>query len=66
MITKKYLGIVALALGLPSTIIAVSIGVWKLIENGYINSYVGIALILGVIINTFYLIIRYANKNSEN
>jgi hypothetical protein len=64
MITKKHLAIVSLALALPSTIIVVSIGIWSLIEKGYLHEYVGVGIILAVIINTFYLIIKYAKKNS--
>jgi hypothetical protein len=66
MITKKHVVIVGLALGLPTTIIAASLGVWSLVESGYFDIYVGLGIILAVIFNTFYLIIRYAKKSSSN
>lgn len=52
--------IMGLAMGLPSTILAVAVMAYKLVEGGYISQWMGLVLVLVVIIYMFFLMIRYA------
>lgn len=49
-----------LAMGLPSTILAVAVMAYKLVEAGLIEQWVGLLIVLVVIVYMFFLMIRYA------
>lgn len=61
-IEKDKLKIVALALSLPSTIIAISVFVFSLTKQKIISDLTGIIIVLLVLINFFYLMMRYVFK----
>ncbi len=54
--------VLGLAVGLPSSILGVFGVVYYLISENIISTYVALALIVTIILYTFYLMIRYANK----
>lgn len=60
--SKKYLAIMGLALALPSSILGVAAFVIYLIDEKIISNTVGIILIVLVIFNIFYLMIRSVSK----
>jgi hypothetical protein len=62
---KNPLVVLGLALGLPTTILFVALGVLELVKAEIISQNVAILIIIAVVANTFYLMIRYAKK-SEN
>lgn len=65
MLQKKYLVVVSLALALPSTILAVCYFIYNLIKKGIINEIFGLIIIVLVILNSFWLMIRYG-RNLKN
>ena len=60
--------IMGLAMGLPSTILAVAVMAFKLVEGGYISQWVALGIVLTVIVYMFFLMIRYAiyKKNKRD
>jgi hypothetical protein len=54
--------IVGLAIGLPSTILGIFFFIYFLIQEKIISTNLGLILIVLVIVNIFYLMIRYAVK----
>ncbi|MBL7665420.1 MAG: hypothetical protein JNM93_09815 [Bacteriovoracaceae bacterium] len=62
---KKNLVILALALGLPSTILGVFILIYQLVQNHVINWTVGLIILLAVIGNTLFLMIKYVIKRKN-
>jgi hypothetical protein len=54
--------ILGLAIGLPSTILGIFFFIYFLIQEKLISTNVGLILIVLVIANIFYLMIRYAVK----
>lgn len=60
--SKKYLMVMGLALGLPSTILGVASFVIYLIDKKIISNTMGLIIIVLVIINVFYLMIRSVSK----
>lgn len=47
-------------MGLPSTILAVAVMAYKLVEADLIEQWVGLLIVLVVIVYMFFLMIRYA------
>lgn len=62
---KKYLMVMGLAMALPSTILGVFAFVYYLIEEKIISNTLGLVLIILVIINVFYLMIRSVTKRKS-
>ena len=54
--------VMALALALPSLILATTISVFFLIEYEKISPEIGISIIVLTVFNTLYLMIRHVNK----
>lgn len=63
---KKLLAIMGLAMALPTTVLAVAYVIYKLIEEGMISSEMGIALLVAVIANFFFLMFRYLRKDRKS
>ena len=59
---RNIVKIVALAVGLPSTILGVFFFIYFLMENKYISTELALILILLFVAHIFYLMIRYAIK----
>lgn len=57
--------VMSLALGLPSITIGIFAIVYELIESGYISQYVGLFIVLLVLFQIFFLLIRSAMKKDE-
>lgn len=55
---KKGLKVLALAMGLPTSILGVAFFVYYLIENKIVSNEIGLLIILAVIFNTFFLIFK--------
>ena len=62
---KNPLLVLGLALGLPSTILGVSLGILYLIKHNFISKNSGIFLIIAVVANTFFLMIKYTKRNED-
>lgn len=62
---KKYLMVMGLAMALPSTILGVSLIVYYLMEQKIISNLAGLVIIVLVIINVFYLMIRSVSKRKS-
>ena len=60
--SKQYSLILALAVGLPSTILGVSYLVYLLMEKQLITPLIGILVIFLVVSSSLYLMVRYAIK----
>lgn len=54
--------IVGLAVGLPSTILAIFFFIYHLIQTKVVSMEIGLSLIILVIAYIFYVMIRYAIK----
>lgn len=54
--------VLGLAIGLPSTILGIFFFIYYLIQEEIISTMLGLTLLVLVIINVFYLMIRYAIK----
>ena len=59
---QKQYTIMALAMGLPSTIIAVAVMASKLVDGRYISEGVGLVIVLLTVVTMFFLMIKYAIK----
>jgi hypothetical protein len=57
--------VLGLALGLPTTILAVALTVFHFVKEGYISQTVGLLIVIAVVINTFYLMLRYSKRNEN-
>ncbi len=62
---KKYLIVMGLALGLPSTLIGVFALLYNLVQAGLISWNVSLVIMVLVSVNTLYLMIRYVNKKKD-
>jgi small-conductance mechanosensitive channel len=62
---KKYMMVMGLALGLPSTILGISLFVYYLMEQKIISHTVGLIIIVLVVVNIFYLMIRSVSKRKS-
>lgn len=62
---KKLLAVMGLALALPTTVLAVAWAVLELIDSGVIGYAGGMAIILAVIVNFFFLMFRHLRKRPE-
>lgn len=62
---KKYWVAMALSLGLPSAILGIFAFVYGLVDKQIITWNTALLIMLAVIINTFYLIIRYARSKKN-
>lgn len=62
---KKYWVAMALSLGLPSAILGIFAFVYSLVDKEIISWNVALIIMLAVIINTFYLILRYARSKKN-
>ncbi len=62
---KKYLAVLALALGLPSTILGLFAVLYQLVQKGVISWNIALSVLILVIINILYLMIRYVNKRKN-
>lgn len=62
---QKQYTIMGLAMGLPSTIIAVAVMASKLVEGGYISESVAFASVIIFVVYMFFLMIRYATKKKD-
>lgn len=65
MKNKKVLTVLALSLGLPTTILGVSYLVYYLIQEKIISSNVGLFILVAVVGNMLYLIIRNAIQKNK-
>jgi hypothetical protein len=63
---KKHLGVLALALGLPSTILGLFGVVYHLVKKGYITWTWALVIMVLVVINSLYLMVRYASIKRKN
>ena len=61
---KKMTIVLGLAMGLPSTILGVSYLFWNLAQKDIISERTAVLLIVLSVINTFYIMIRYASKKT--
>jgi hypothetical protein len=59
---QKQYTIMGLAMGLPSTIIAVAVMASKLVDGGYISESVALGFVILVVVAMFFLMIKYAIK----
>ena len=67
MFETKKLVIVGLALALPGSILGVFLGSYALVEKKIISNKVALLVVVLVVINTFYLMLKYAkNKSKKN
>ena len=62
---QKQYTIMGLAMGLPSTIIAVAVMASKLVDGGFISEGIGLVIVILVVISMFFLMIRYAIKKKD-
>ncbi len=62
---KKYAIVVGLALGLPSTILGVFAILYHLVQENLISWNIALGIIVLVVLNTLYLMIRYVNKRKS-
>jgi hypothetical protein len=62
---KKYIIVLSLALALPTTILAISFLIIKLINIGIISSELGILIIVIVIGSILFNIMKYAKKTKS-
>lgn len=51
--------VLGLAMGLPSTIVGVFFGLYYLVQQGKISWTVGLVVLVAVILNTLFWMIRY-------
>lgn len=56
-IPKNWLAAMGIAMSIPSTILVIAWFSMKLVEWGYLSRFWGIMLFLGVIINSFVLLV---------
>ena len=64
-IPDNKLVVVGLALGLPSTILGVSFFLYTLLKKNIISETVFLLILVTVIFNTFWLMIRYVYKRKN-
>ena len=62
---QKQYTIMGLAMGLPSTIIAVAVMASKLVDGGYISEGAALASVIVIVVYMFFLMIRYATKKKD-
>jgi len=63
---NKYLAVLGLAMGLPSVILGTSFGVYHLIEAGKISNGTGLLIIVLVVVQFLFLMVRYVlNKKNK-
>lgn len=62
---KNLLAVMALALALPSSILAVAAVVYKLIEQNLVSNMTGLIIILAVIFNIFFLMFKHLRKKQR-
>ena len=62
---KNLLAVMALALALPSSILAVAAVVYKLIEQNLVSNMTALIIILAVIFNIFFLMFKHLRKNKD-
>jgi len=62
---KKWVKVVGLALGLPSTIFGSALVIHELVKSQVISKGVGIIILLAILGQIFYLMIYYAYKNKD-
>jgi hypothetical protein len=65
MKNNKSLIVLGLALALPSTLLGVGVSIVYLIQQKIISQTVGLLIIVAVVFNTFYLMMRYAKKKKD-
>ncbi len=61
-IDKKLLAVLGLAMALPTSVLAVAIVVYELIEAKLIGNGTGLIIILAVIFNIFFLMFKHLRK----
>lgn len=59
---EKYAKAIAIAVALPSTILGIFFGVYVLIQKNIISEVTALILILLVVINSLYMLLRYGSK----
>ena len=62
---SKYFVVLGLSLGLPGTIIGVFFLIYGLVENKVITWNIGLPILILVVVNTLYLMVRYAIKRKN-
>ena len=64
-IPKNWMAALGIALSLPSTILGIAWGAFKLVELGYLSRTWGIVLFVGVILNSLALLVWHGiNKKN--
>ncbi len=65
--SKAWWKVLALAMGLPSMIVGVFFGLYVLVQKGVISWIVLLIIMLAVIFNTLFLMVRYGmvGKNKQ-
>lgn len=59
---EKYAKAIAIAVALPSAILGIFFGVYVLIQKNIISEVTALILILLVVINSLYMLLRYGSK----
>lgn len=62
---RKWMPIVSLALGLPSTILVSAVGLWQLVEEKIISENTAMFLFLALIAQMIFMMVYYANKRKS-
>lgn len=62
---KKLVVVLGLSVGLPSTILGICLFVMKLIDEQVVSKSQGLIIILIVVINIFYLMVRSVLKSKN-
>ncbi len=64
-IPENKLVVVGLALGLPSTILGISFFLYTLLKKNIISEALFLIILVAVVFNTFWLMIRYVSKRKN-
>jgi hypothetical protein len=59
---SKYIKVLALALGLPSTILGVFILGQELVKNKVISETTAFTILLVIVVNSLFMIVKYGIK----
>ena len=63
--SKKWIQIMGLAMGLPSTILAVAWGAMQLVKIGVLTKVQGVVILIVIVGSILFLMVYYAYKRKD-